>query len=61
VEPAPQVYRRHYRHIVRPLPDPYPYPMACESVLFPRSPLCAGRPASYGYYAPWPWNFYSSN
>jgi hypothetical protein len=22
-----------------------PYPAACEAVFFPRSPLCAGRPA----------------
>jgi hypothetical protein len=53
VEPAPQL-RRHLH--VR--PRTYPYPAACESVLFPRSPLCAGRPASYGYYAPYPWNNY---
>jgi hypothetical protein len=34
-----------------------PYPAACESVIFPRSPLCAGRPASY---VPFPlnWIFY---
>ena len=36
------------------------YPAACEAVLFPRSPLCAGRPASYGPYAPYPWNLYWS-
>jgi hypothetical protein len=32
------------------------YPGACEAVIFPRSPLCAGRPASFGPYAPFPWN-----
>jgi hypothetical protein len=58
VEPAPRLYGRPHRHVVRPLP--YPYPAACEAVLFPRSPLCAGRPASYGYYAPYPWNLYWS-
>jgi len=31
-------------------------PAACEAVIFPRSPLCAGRPASFGPYAPYPWN-----
>jgi hypothetical protein len=34
------------------------YPVACEAVIFPRSPLCAGRPASFGPYAPYPWNAY---
>ncbi len=34
------------------------YPVACEAVIFPRSPLCAGRPASFGPYAPYPWNSY---
>jgi hypothetical protein len=32
------------------------YPGACEAVIFPRSPLCAGRPASFWPYAPW--NYY---
>jgi hypothetical protein len=32
------------------------YPAACEAVIFPRSPLCAGRPASFGPYAPFPWS-----
>ncbi len=32
------------------------YPAACGAVIFPRSPLCAGRPASFGPYAPFPWN-----
>ena len=27
-----------------------PYPAACEAVIYPRSPLCAGRPA---YFDPW--------
>jgi hypothetical protein len=26
-----------------------PYPGACEAVFFPRSPLCAGRPAYRGF------------
>jgi hypothetical protein len=34
------------------------YPAACEAVIFPRSPLCAGRPASFGPYAPYPWYLY---
>jgi hypothetical protein len=34
------------------------YPAACEAVIFPRSPVCAGRPASFGPYAPYPWNAY---
>jgi hypothetical protein len=35
-----------------------PYPAACESVIFPRSPLCAGRPAAYDVPAPFNWIFY---
>jgi hypothetical protein len=58
VVPAPRV-RRSHRFLVR-LPDSYPYPLACESVLFPRSPACAGRPAAYGFYANFPWNHYKS-
>jgi hypothetical protein len=55
VEPAPRL--RPHRHIhIR--PPSYPYPAACESVLFPRSPLCAGRPAAFGPYAPYPWDRY---
>jgi hypothetical protein len=27
-----------------------PYPVACEAVIYPRSPLCARRPA---YFDPW--------
>jgi hypothetical protein len=34
------------------------YPVSCEAAIFPRSPLCAGRPASFGPYAPFPWNTY---
>jgi hypothetical protein len=37
------------------------YPVACEAVIFPRTPLCAGRPASFGPYAPFPWNTYLYN
>ena len=37
------------------------YPVACEGVIFPRSPLCAGRPASFGPYAPFPWNTFLYN
>jgi hypothetical protein len=34
------------------------YPVACEAVIFPRSPLCAGRPASFGPYELFPWSSY---
>jgi hypothetical protein len=36
------------------------YPVACEAVIFPRSPLCAGRPATFGPYGPFhfPWNYW---
>jgi hypothetical protein len=34
------------------------YPASCEAVIFPRSALCAGRPASFGPYAPYPWYSY---
>jgi hypothetical protein len=54
--PAPQI--RHHRLVVRPY-EPLP-PVACEAVLFPRSPLCAGRPAAYGPYATFPYNSYWS-
>jgi hypothetical protein len=37
------------------------YPVSCEAVIFPRSPLCAGRPASFGPYAPYPWNTFLYN
>ena len=38
----------------------YEYPVACEAVIFPRSPLCAGRPATFGRYGPFhlPWNYW---
>jgi hypothetical protein len=30
------------------------YPLACESVIFPRSPLCAGRaPLPWDWECPW--------
>ncbi len=49
-EPPRWHHRRHHRrHRER-------MPLACESVLFPRSPLCEGRPAAFGPYAPSPWN-----
>jgi hypothetical protein len=36
------------------------YPVACEAVIFPRSPLCAGRPATFGPYGGFhlPWNYW---
>jgi hypothetical protein len=52
VEPAPRLRHRHVLLL------PYPYPAACEAVLFPRSPQCAGRPAAFGPYAPYPWDRY---
>jgi hypothetical protein len=61
LEPAPRL-RRH-RYVVRPYvvrPPADPYPAACESVFFPRSPQCAGRPAAFGPYAPYPWDRYVS-
>lgn len=53
--PAPRL-RRSHRVLVR---WPY-YPVACEAVLYPRSPACAGRPAHFGFYATYPWNHYWS-
>jgi hypothetical protein len=58
VLPAPRVRRSHRVLVHR---EPYYYPVACESVLFPRSPACDGRPASYGWYATYPWNHYWSH
>lgn len=49
--PKPPPQRHHRRHRAR-------MPLACEAVLFPRSPLCEGRPAAFGPYAPPPWNQY---
>ena len=34
------------------------YPVACEAVIFPRSPLCTGRPAAFGPYGTFPRNLY---
>ena len=36
------------------------YPVACEAVIFPCSPLCAGRPATFAPYGPFhlPWNYW---
>ena len=57
--PAPRIRRHRFAvHAYEPL-EPLP-PVACEAVLFPRSPLCAGRPAAYGPYATYPYNFYWS-
>jgi hypothetical protein len=53
--PAPRLRRPH--RLVR-YNDSPPPPVACEAVLFPRSPRCAGRPAAYGPYATYPWNLY---
>ncbi len=50
--------RRRHQIVAVPYIGP---PVACEAVLFPRSPLCAGRPAPYGWYAPFPWNTYVSH
>jgi len=43
------------RHVVR---QPLLAPVACEAVIFPRSPLCAGRPARYSPYADFPWSLH---
>jgi hypothetical protein len=48
--------RLRHRFVHRPLYGLSP--VACEAVIFPRSPLCAGRTASFGPYAPFPWNSY---
>jgi hypothetical protein len=54
---APSHAKRHYSHIraYRNWPE-YQAPVACLSVRFPRSPLCATIPAPlspYGLTAPW--------
>jgi hypothetical protein len=49
--------RRPYASYEHPAPG-YEFPAACEALIFPRSPLCAGRPATFGPYAPFPWNFF---
>jgi hypothetical protein len=39
--------------------QPYPWtPVACEAVIFPRSPLCAGRPARFSPYSTLPFSLY---
>jgi hypothetical protein len=54
--PALAQYRSHsYYRSYR------PYPAACEAVFFPRSPLCAGRPAYRGFWStlfPYNWIVY---
>jgi hypothetical protein len=52
-EPPRRHHRRHHRRH-----SEEREPLACESVLFPRSPLCEGRPAAFGPYAPAPWDQY---
>jgi hypothetical protein len=52
--PNKQRHARHGRGYYRPYGG---LPVACESVIFPRSPLCAGRPAAFGPFAPFPWEF----
>jgi hypothetical protein len=44
------------RHVVR--YQPLSAPVACEAVIFPRSPLCAGRPSRYSPYTDFPWNLH---
>jgi hypothetical protein len=65
INPAYQVptgpltpFQPRYRHVAR--YQPYPWtPVACEAVIFPRSPLCVGRPARFSPYAEFPWNLYA--
>jgi len=52
-QPNRQRHARHGHGYYRPYGG---LPVACESVIFPRSPLCAGRPATFGPFAPFPWN-----
>jgi len=42
--PAARKRKRVYVH------PSHQYPVACEAVRFPRSPLCVGRPYQYGFY-----------
>jgi hypothetical protein len=50
-------FEPRHRYVAR--YQPYPWtPAACEAVIFPRSPLCAGRPASFGPYSAFPYNMY---
>jgi hypothetical protein len=65
INPAYQVpvgpltpFRPHYRGRVARY-QPYPWtPVACEAVIFPRSPLCAGRPARFSPYSEFPFSWY---
>jgi hypothetical protein len=55
--PSARPYYRH-RHVARYQPY-YPLtPAACEAVIFPRSPLCAGRPGRFSPYSEFPFNRY---
>jgi hypothetical protein len=65
VNPAYQVpmgpltpFRPRDRHHVARY-QPYPWtPVACEAVIFPRSPLCDGRPARFSPYSTLPFSAY---
>lgn len=56
MEMAPRPSQPH-RSVSPVMPYRAPPPAACGRVLFPRSLLCAGRPASFGPYATYPWNY----
>jgi hypothetical protein len=45
----PLIRVKRNRGYYRPAYVPY-YPVACEAVRFPQSPLCAGRPYRRSYY-----------
>ncbi len=47
---APAVNRKKRLHAHRHYSDVRIYPLACEAVRFPRSPLCADRPYQPSYY-----------
>jgi hypothetical protein len=48
---------RPHGHVAR--YQPYPWtPVACEAVIFPRSTLCAGRPAGFSPYSELPFSLY---
>jgi hypothetical protein len=50
-------YHHHRRHVAH--YQPYEWtPVACEAVIFPRSPLCTGRPAHFSPYSEFPFNLY---
>jgi hypothetical protein len=65
INPAYQVpigpltpFRPHRHYVAR--YQSYPWtPVACEAVIFPRSPLCAGRPAHFTPYSPLPFSAYT--